>query len=384
MRRTLIVSVAIGLFAGAAWAQSWDVYKNVPDVNKPDRDGDGIWPDPGDLSCWQATASNLLAGAGYGTGATAQARGDSIYTQMTNDLGWWNMGRADRAINYWLYTYGKNPDSVEFMPTNSYTDVTAFWGLLGSPDYNFLLGELQRCQYVGVGWDQPAHCITLVGGNFDPNVPKQSVWHDSDDGVNGHHDDVYNNTFTPWWNLPNYPAQTANSYVTLCPGLNKPEAAMRQYDVAYYKTDDDQNGNWDNTFREAGMYKDTYADPFWVDDVTVEIGNQFVQDNTKDVWLLVDYYDRQLGRQVDITLIDDAGFSWDPTVTESTDGGQLLFHWALDYQPDWEQIIFPDNTYSTLLGNIKDWDVATYCIPTPGGLMLLTLAGLAVVRRRRA
>ena len=35
-----------------------------------------------DNSCWEATAANMLAGAGYGTGRTAQLRADQIYGQM--------------------------------------------------------------------------------------------------------------------------------------------------------------------------------------------------------------------------------------------------------------------------------------------------------------
>ncbi len=45
-----------------------------PDANKPCFGCDG--------SCWLATAANMLAGAGYGTGATVQARADDIYGDL--------------------------------------------------------------------------------------------------------------------------------------------------------------------------------------------------------------------------------------------------------------------------------------------------------------
>ena len=35
-----------------------------------------------DLSCWLATAANMLAGAGYGTGETDQERAEEIYEEL--------------------------------------------------------------------------------------------------------------------------------------------------------------------------------------------------------------------------------------------------------------------------------------------------------------
>ncbi|MBD3179475.1 MAG: hypothetical protein GF417_07605, partial [Candidatus Latescibacteria bacterium] len=37
---------------------------------------------PGDMSCWLATASNMLAGAGYGDGITFQERAEDIYDEL--------------------------------------------------------------------------------------------------------------------------------------------------------------------------------------------------------------------------------------------------------------------------------------------------------------
>lgn len=386
-----VVTLAVcGLLAVAAPGQpDWDVYKDVPDVNKIDRPDIPGWPDAGDNSCWQAAAANLLGGAGYGTGATAQLRAESIYNQLITDLGWNNMGWADRAINYWLYTYGKNPDSAEYRPANGYTDVTAVYQYsppLGRGDYNFLLDELARCQYVAVGWDMPPHCMTLVGGNYDQGLGSQSVWHDSDRTAPGAvSDDVYTNAFPMegGWNLTDYQAWNAQSYVTLCEGLNKPQYAMSQYDVAWFRGDTDQDGVWDADYREAGLMKDVYDDPAWVDDYTFHVDNEYVEDYEKEVWLLVDYTDRVLGRQEDVRLVDDQGTEWLPTeIIESDDGGQLRFYWDLNYQPDWERIVFPDDRYYTLAGNVKDWDLSTYCVPEPAAAMLLVLATLALRRRR--
>jgi hypothetical protein len=158
---------------------------------------------------------------------------------------------------------------------------------------------------------------------------------------------------------------------------------MSQYDVAWFSSDTDQDGVWNADFREAGSLKDVYDDPSWVDDNTFHVDNQYVEENEKEIWLLVDYTDRILGRQEDVRLVDDTGTEWLPTeVLESADGGQLRFYWDLDYQPDWERIVFPDDRYFTLAGNVKDWDLSTYCVPEPATVVLLALVGLAAWRRR--
>lgn len=403
-KRIAILSVfvlALCGWAGPAAAQpvafdpnDYAVYKpGVPDVNKP-----GVPPmqtDPNDMSCWMAAASNLLGGAGYGT---AGAQG--IYNQLRNDLGIGNLGCADLAINYWLYTYGKNPASPEFKPNAAYTDVTVVdksGAGLTLIDYNFLLDELKRCQYAAVLFDYPPHCITLVGGNYaNPAAPGQvslSVWHDSDRDKTPTGDDVYRNDFVTsgFWDLYELVGGVryeymAQKYVTLCPGLNKPEEAMKNYDVAWFKQDPAQSGTWTPGFRVAGTEANVYAPPMWdpVDpNRRVTIHNEYLTENYKEVWLLVDYKDRDPNRAETITLLDDKGFQWDPTVTESNDHGQSLYYWKLDYQPAWETIVFPSDAYSTLDDYVKDWDVATICIPEPATAALLVLGGLAALRRRR-
>lgn len=376
----------------------FDVFKAVPDVDKP------IPVDPNDNSCWQAAAANLLGGAGYGIGAgvnaTAQQRADYIYQQLRNDLGFINLGSPERAINYWLYTYGKNPDSNDYLPLHEYTDVTIKYDPNGltSLDYDFLLDELARCQYVAVSWDQPNHCMTLAGGNKSSVPGNQSIWHDSDqdkgNGPNPPDDDVYTNLFNPIWNMDDPQTigldfQIAQKYVTFCPGLNKNRLAVENYDLAYFLSDSDQNGSWSPVFREAGVKAQTYTDPTWIDPVApiLRVGNEQLPDRVKRIELLVDYTDRLAGRELleNVQLLDDQGKIWMPIeVTSSADQGQLLFVWLLDHQPLFEEIIFPDNRYRLLDGNVKDWNLATICIPEPAaGFMVLIMIGSMLLSKRR-
>jgi len=388
-----VVVTVLGL-ASAGLAVEITYKPNVPDV---DKQGVPPQPNPGDNSCWQATAANLLGGAGYGTGGDPQARADSIYATLTADLGTGNLGQTARAINYWLHMYGKNPASAEYQPDNTYTDVTDFSGLVTANDYDFLLDELVRCQYVAVSFDQPAHTMTLVGGIKESILPggSFSLWHDSDRDVGSPapgtpDDDKYNNDFITngRWDLPGYPMFFANGYTTLCPGLNKPEDAVRNYDVAYFR-----QGQTLATpdFRVAGEFADGGQDdfdaPYWLQESSiVHIDNEFIPGQYKEVWLLVDYIDRVPDRALQETILlrDCALCEYEPTsVTASKDDGQLLFYWELPHQPDWEEIIFPDARYVNLTGDVKDWNLATICLPEPTTIALLGMGGLTLLKYRR-
>ena len=390
------VALVVAVAASPVLAQPAQVIKPVPDVDKPGVPG-GV--PPTDLSCWMAAASNLLGGAGYGTGATAQARADNIYQTLVSDLGNTKAGQVGRAVNYWLYTYGKNPDSAEYQPNNTYTDVTMYNNLLGAADYDFLLDELTRCQYVAVNFDQPApHAMTLVGGNKESLNPgmSQSIWHDSDNDQGGTNDDIYANVFGAnpnRWDLTGY-LMWANGYTTLCPGLNKPEEAVRNYDVAYYR----QGPPMTPGLRVAGEKANDYAPPTWETDRgwALVVGNEEMPDPWhKDVYLLVDYTDRdntyfietpagvEVATDKDIVLDLGTGEQLAPTATVSADKGQILYHWELDHQPAWERIVFPNADYYNLSGDVKDWNLATRCVPEPASLSLIVLGGLMLLRRKR-
>lgn len=371
----------------------------VPDVNKsnPGNTNDG--------TCWLAVAANTLGAAGYGAGPDSWTRAQNIYTnQLIPGLAP-TLGGGDpaEAITWWLNTYGKNPDSIEYQPNNPYTDLTAFYGSVTQSQVNFLYGELERCQYVGVNFQNKQHAMTLVG--FDTNQGT-STWHDSDVSFGtvpaNPGDDHYANHYTGTNNSlslydtsqSQYYVQSANGYQMLCPGLNKPEDAVRNYDVSYFKA------NLTAGFLESGAKAIDFTDPVWdsngyvdPDDQQtypmVRIGNQFDPVLKKEIYLLVDYYDRNAGylnETIRLRYQDEFGMLVieSPTSVElSDDNGQALFTWKLDNQPDWEEIIFPSYDYVTLEGIVSSWDVATICVPEPAAMSLLVLGGIALLRRRR-
>ena len=128
---------------------------------------------PVDNSCWIATASNLLAGAGYGTGATLQERADDIYLDMliwqrsqdpagdphgTRDGGW-----MDNALTWWLGSANNT------WPANPYNVVTVYGNKTKVPWANangarYIGNQLREYQQVGLSISFPR---TTAGGSPD-------------------------------------------------------------------------------------------------------------------------------------------------------------------------------------------------------------------------
>jgi hypothetical protein len=126
----------------------------------------------GNNSCWLATASNVLAGASYGNGATVQARANDIYGNMTNNFGTANGGWIDTAVTWWLGSANNT------WPANPYTVVTVYGNKTLNPWANangaqFIGNELRTCHFVGLSitWPPDAthasahngHAITAWG-----------------------------------------------------------------------------------------------------------------------------------------------------------------------------------------------------------------------------
>ena len=127
-----------------------------------------------DNSCWMATASNMLAGAGYGTGTDVQARADEIYSEMVSNYGIANGGWADVALSWWLSSANNT-----WSATNPYTIVTVYGNKTRVPwvdadGAQFIGNELRRCQFLGLSISWPTsgssgsggHAITAWGDNM--------------------------------------------------------------------------------------------------------------------------------------------------------------------------------------------------------------------------
>lgn len=409
MKKCLLLT---GLWlALASAASAYDVYKpNVPDLDKPV---------PADNSCWLASAANLLGGTGWGN--TNQIY-NTLKGHFDNAPGW-----SSVAINWWIYTQGLNPGSPDFNPNPAnYLDVTiiAPVGGLTAANYDSLLNnELSRCQFVNVGFEIPGasvgHEMTLVGGNWSNTLPPPggspvSVWHDNQGDLTppAGDDDEHNNVFVAapqFWRVdylgtplnPNddYEAQTATVF---CPGKLKPASAIQNYDVAWFKDMNVENNTLFNTMLTAGTKNGVYklpngsTLPEWLDETKLQVPNELLPNMHKELWLMVDFIDRGHiagDALLNVSVQDDAGLVFSPTDVElSADGGQAVLHWVLPNQPAWETLIFPDPSYNTLYnistglgGVVKDWNLATNCVPEPAAIVLLISAafGWWVIARRR-
>lgn len=115
-------------------------------------------------SCYMATASNMLAGAGYGNGNSEQARTDDIYGDMITEFGIANGGWTDAAISWWLNSNNNN------WPNNTYTVVTVYGNK--SPKYPwsnssgsmYIGNELRKCNMVGLSISWPTAGSTIGSG----------------------------------------------------------------------------------------------------------------------------------------------------------------------------------------------------------------------------
>ncbi len=397
--RAICVTVVCSSLVSIAWGQLPQQFiKSSQDGTPiPDVDKMPFPPMPGDNSCWLASAANILAAAGYGSGGTAQQRAQIIYSQFTTAYGIVAGGAPDNAISYWLAWHGKNPNSPDYNPALSYTDVTAEYRTLTQVDYNFLKNELHRCQYVGVQFDNPPHAVTLIGWD---DALGQSIWQDSDRNV-GPNGDSYNNSFTTTWDIVDPATGTtyltrANGYVTLCPGLDKEPTFVANYDVAWAP------GPTGPKAREAGIKADSYGpvpgwQQTWTDpnapSVTFEpfrLNNEAIPNMQKHVQLLVDFYERDanyINEDIRLRYFDQFGqevIALPTSTAISADNGQVLFTWNLDTQPDWEEILFPSYLdYNLLEGRVASWNAATLCfVPEPATIsLLILLAGVMLLQR---
>lgn len=435
-------ALAVFLAVAPAWAYDVPPKNSTDGTPVPDVDKQGVPPAPmaNDMGCWAATASNILGAAGWGVGATAQLKANSIYqdfiTQFKVNAGDQYLtaaGDCAAAAKWWVHNVGLNAAKVGagYDPNNQYVNFSLVERTLYEVDYNFLLNELVRCQYVGVKWQIPGadvgHGMTLVGGNYGPNGPVQpptlpceSVWHNSDaDAANPMpppawlDDEAYVNTWggrTEWRLVvnpnPHDPVWDwwADGYFTACPGVPKPASAVGNFDVHHFigiGALQPGGGAYDiqvTTLTTGAMYN-TYVgqsglyDPEWIGEGMLNVPNQVVEDLKKILYLSVDFREFENPDTTDvfqIQVVDEFGNA--ATLTDSqwaSDNGQILLTYEFDNQPAWENIIFPIDAvtgtclYQTLRGHVYEWNLATECVPEPVTLGLLGVGCLVALARRR-
>ena len=191
-----------------------------PDVDKSAHGHSGT------NTCWQATAANMLAGAGYGSGPTVQHRADEIYEQMVAHFTTAPRGWPDTALTWWLNS------ANNVWPSNRYTVVTVHGLKTGGAWHNpdapeFIGNQLRDCQTVGaciygVGY---GHAITPWGDEQGPDPltgnPGQ-LWVTDSDSDAGGNVQRYTYMYDPYnvkWEIPYVPGRPGyiGSIVTLCP-----------------------------------------------------------------------------------------------------------------------------------------------------------------------
>lgn len=186
--RTMLVALAASvLVSGCAYR------KMDPPADSDKAGGGGV-----DNSCYLATAANMLAGAGYGDGATLQARAADIYGDLTAQFGVANTGWTDVALSWWLgsanNTWPGNPYTVVAVlgnksPKNPWANAN------GAMDIG---NDLRDCCFVGLSISWPTagasigsggHAITAWGDNLTDNTltlnPTEVAVSDSDSDTGG-------------------------------------------------------------------------------------------------------------------------------------------------------------------------------------------------------
>ncbi len=194
--RFWLVMFCLGLVIGSTMA-AYMKMDPPPDVDKAFLSGNN--------SCWLATATNMLAGAGYGNGKSVQERAEDIYDDLTAHFGTASSGWADTALTWWL----TSPHNT--WPRNPYTVVTVYGNKSRTPWTNtngarFVGNELRRCQMLGLSISWPrmtadggpsgGHAITCWGDSGGQELlagaPAQVIVTDSDRETGG---DIQNYTY---------------------------------------------------------------------------------------------------------------------------------------------------------------------------------------------
>ncbi|MBN1787477.1 MAG: hypothetical protein JW806_03695 [Sedimentisphaerales bacterium] len=159
MRKSLFILVLTAIFITTPGLNEAALF--IPQ----DQDKDGMH-NP-DHSCWLASASNMLAAAGYADGNV-----QTIYDRMTSFFGWEEPGLQKLALDWYIDQYPE--------PANAYTVVEEHWGNdQANPD--FISQRLAADQLVSIMFwygQEIGHSLT-IWDNQSAVIP-QGYFSDSD------------------------------------------------------------------------------------------------------------------------------------------------------------------------------------------------------------
>lgn len=145
----------------------------------PPPDVDKEFTSSPDNSCWMATASNMLAGAGYGNGSNVQERAEDIYDDMVANYGVANGGWTDTALSWWLNS------SHNVWSSNPYRIVTVNGHKSREPWQNtnaprIIGNRMRNCRMIGLSISWPRN--TSTGSPFGGHA--FTCWGDDGDEKN--------------------------------------------------------------------------------------------------------------------------------------------------------------------------------------------------------
>jgi len=236
-----------------------DVDKGAPAPTAPCNPGEAIV----DNSCWLATASNMLAGAGYGSGSSAQDRAEEIYDEMVANYGKRCGGWTDAALSWWFSSANNTWASNPYTVVTVYGNKTPKNPWANSNGARFIGNELRRCQFVGLSISWPVtgaqigsggHAITCWGDNSSGGIlshnPSGVRVTDSDTDTGG---DIQSYTYDAYTNPNPGGANEGNGWyfdydpnhpyikhiVTLCPTDDPSDIKLTQKVLGSYKIHQD-------------------------------------------------------------------------------------------------------------------------------------------------
>jgi hypothetical protein len=103
---------------------------------------------PPDLSCWKATASNMLAGAGYGDGSTLEQRAADIYSELVREMDN-GAGHIKTALQRYICALSGASTSNSYKVFNAHGHTDPFhWNNDQAP--SFIGSALRQCDFVGL------------------------------------------------------------------------------------------------------------------------------------------------------------------------------------------------------------------------------------------